>query len=151
MKSGDRISVRGIDGTDRLNSRYKYPDHPHTTALGHPLERLEDHGARTGEQIRIVGDKVPDEAQHERRMAEYQLIGTPGYRPARLEHIEMPFTWADSSSHAGLQAIVLALSNYRRKRYVTETSSWKAYEVQRIRDAIYPAFQYHNVCTVPRT
>jgi hypothetical protein len=82
--SGARIFIRGIDGTDRLQGRYIHADHPQTTGLAHLLERLNDYAARRGTRISVIADQVPDQVQHEQRMAEYQLIGTPGYRRSML-------------------------------------------------------------------
>jgi len=149
VATGGRIFLRGVDRIQRLETRYVRPDSPHTIALGHLLERVNDYATQQGERVRIIADQVPEQAQHEERMRVYQPIGTPGYRPSNLDRIDMPFTWASSAEHTGLQAIDLALYIYRRKMFHADSSVARAFEVKRIRDVIYPAFHYHNMWEVP--
>ena len=146
--SGARIFIRGVDQIPNL-AKYVDPHPPHAIALQHLLEQLQKYGAAKGEQISIVADRVPDQAQHEARMDAFRLNGTKGVRQSFLENIEMPFQWESSADHRGLQAIDLATFVYLRRRYHTESHPKLAFEVQRLRDAMLPAIQYHNVWSVP--
>jgi hypothetical protein len=120
-QAGVRYLFRGVD-VGRLNARYRYPRPPHAVVLGHLLERIDEYTERTGqaEPTIVVADQIATQADHQRAFAGYQLEGTAGYRPSRLERISAPMNFASSAGSDGLQAIDLAVYvHFRRERVPT--------------------------------
>lgn len=118
--AGVKYIFRGLD-VPRLNARYRYPHPPHQVVLGHLLERIDlymqdvDPG---GENCIVVADEIAEQAEHQRRFAEYQLVGTPGYRPSKLQRISAPISFASSRLSEGIQVADLATYMFRRVNVV---------------------------------
>ncbi len=110
---GARLFIEGVDIV-RLNARYRYPEPPHLIALRHLLEVLDRHAARLKEQVLVIEDELPDQADHARKVAEYKRLDTGGYKPSQLTTIEMPIRFGSSAKSPGLQASDLSVYLYRR-------------------------------------
>lgn len=119
---GVKFLFRGVD-VARLNARYSYPHPPHQIVLQHLLERINDHCAAitATEECIVVADQVPDQENHQKRVEQYQRVGTPGYRASVLEKISQPIQFGDSSLVGGLQIADLAVYLHRRREVMTMT------------------------------
>lgn len=121
--SGIEFILRGLD-VERLNARYKYPYQPHSIVFGHLLERIEERSvARIDRPVVIIADEIATQAQHLAQFQAYQISGTPGYRPSRLQSIDPTITFASSRLHDGLQAADLAAYLHRRREAGPEKNS----------------------------
>lgn len=118
--AGIEFILRGVD-VERLNARYRYPHQPHTVVFGHLLERIDERAvARNDRPVVIVADEIATQAQHLAQFQAYQINGTPGYRPSRLQTIHPAITFASSRLHDGLQAADLAAYLHRRREAAPE-------------------------------
>lgn len=117
-----RMFVRGLD-IPRLHARYKYPDPPHRIVLQHLLEEISDYGQSLGAQVLVVADEIPDQKAHKTRVETYQRLGTPGYKPNKLAHIQTPITFASSALTPGLQVADLIAYIFRRYDGHTEENT----------------------------
>lgn len=107
-----KLFIEGVD-IERLNRRYPYPDPPHLIALRHVLEQVQIYAERCREQVVVVCDEINDSDAHERMIATYRRIGTPGYRTSKLDRIgDLLFGRSDGSP--GLQAADLCVYIFRR-------------------------------------
>lgn len=139
--SGARVFVRGVR-EDRLLKRYSDPLPPHSVALQHLLERINDYALSVGERVTVTADEVQDSAHHDERVASWAAWGTPGFKPSKLTEIDLPILWQPSHEDRCLQAADLASYIYLRKRFHPTTDSRLAQAVQQARDAIYPAMEH---------
>lgn len=110
---GARMFIEGVD-IPLLNARYRYPDPPHRVTLRYLLEAIDRYAAPRKERVVIIADEVPDQVAHGQRMADYQLIGTGGFRSSMLKTLEMPIHFGSSAKSPGLQAADLIVYLYRR-------------------------------------
>jgi hypothetical protein len=116
-----KLFVSGVDVV-RLNARYRYPDPPHRATLRYLLEAVDRYAKKVKQRVVIIADEVPDQESHGQRMADYQLIGTGGYRPSKLESIDMPINFGSSAQSPGLQASDLMVYAFRRLDAHTESN-----------------------------
>ena len=89
--------------------------HPYEVAMHNLLTKLDEHFSRRAVTIRVVADKVQEQALREQRMAHFKANGTMGYNPRTLECILFPFEWASSSIYRGLQASDMLLFIHQRE------------------------------------
>lgn len=116
VASGAGVVLEGVD-VRRLNARYRYPDSPYEVALRHLLERVDGWCAGWGVNCRVTADLVDRQGDFAEAIAGYTRVGTPGFRPSRLERIVGP-QWVDSRSEIGVQAADMAAYILRRDREV---------------------------------
>ncbi|PPG55758.1 DUF3800 domain-containing protein [Rathayibacter sp. AY1C5] len=130
-----RYLFRGVD-VKRLNARYRYPEQPHKVVLQHLLERVNEYRryvfSSDTEEVIVVADEIATQEEHRRQFESYQLLGTPGYRPSKLDLISSPIQFASSRNAAGLQAVDLAVYLHRRRQTVTETHPKSAATMARL-------------------
>jgi len=107
-----RLFVEGVD-VPRLNRRYKYPEHPHLVTLRHVLEQVNAYALARQDTVVVICDEVQGSEDHQRKLGEYRLIGTPGYRSSKLQTIEQ-MMFASSEQSPGLQSVDLAVYLARR-------------------------------------
>ncbi|MDV8003120.1 DUF3800 domain-containing protein [Rhodococcus sp. IEGM 1408] len=119
QQAGVRYLFEGVD-VRRLNSRYRYPEQPHTVVFRHLLEQIDTYTARHGgdEQVIVVADEIATSAEHQDQFGAYQDFGTGGYRPSRLQHISAPINFADSAQTPGLQSVDMAVYIHHRANAV---------------------------------
>lgn len=110
---GARLFVQGVD-VARLNARYRYPEPPHLVALRHLLEEVDRFAVSARQKVVVIEDEVPDQADHARKVEDYQRLGTGGYKPRMLRTVELPITFGPSAESPGLQASDLCVYLYRR-------------------------------------
>lgn len=136
---GVKFLFRGVD-VARLNARYSYPHPPHQIVLQHLLERINEHCHTTAatEECIVVADQVPDQENHQKRVEQYQYVGTPGYRASNLERISQPIQFSDSSLVGGLQIADLAVYLHRRREVVTTADNRALKQQERIWQVIAP-------------
>jgi len=118
---GAKMFIEGVD-IPRLNARYRYPDPPHRLTLRHLLESIDTYALKIGEEVLIIADEVQDQVAHAQRAANYQLVGTGGYKSSKLTTIQMPITFGSSDQSPGLQAADLIVYLYRRHDAHVETN-----------------------------
>lgn len=114
--SGAIILLEGVD-VRRLNARYRYPDSPYEVALRHLLERADGWCAGWDATCRVTADMIDRADDFAEAIAGYTRVGTPGFRPSRLERILAP-EWVDSRSEIGVQAADMVAYIMRRNREV---------------------------------
>lgn len=107
-----RLYFEGVD-ISLLNRRYRYPDPPHLVVLRHVLERVNQYALSQGEPVIVICDEVQGSDDHARKLGDYKLIGTPGFRSSRLQSLEQ-IMFASSEQSPGLQAADLAVYLKRR-------------------------------------
>jgi hypothetical protein len=130
--AGGKFFFHGLD-TVRQAQRYgrnAYP--PHIVALQFVLEAVHNYASGLGEEVTVIADRVPDQRAHEARIAQFQKIGSIGYRSSKLESIRMPFQWEDSRLHRNLQAVDMATFVFRRYDSHRETAETARAAVERI-------------------
>jgi len=110
---GARLFIQGVDVV-RLNARYRDPEPPHLVALRHVLEEVDRFAARMKQQVIVIEDELPDQADHARKVEGYRRLGTGGYKPRGLEAIELPIRFGSSGESPGLQASDLGVYLFRR-------------------------------------
>lgn len=114
--SGAGVMLEGVD-VRRLNARYRYPDSPYQVALRHLLERADGWCAGWGVNCRVTADLIDRQEDFAEAIAGYTRVGTPGFRPSRLERILGP-EWVDSRTEIGVQAADMVAYIMRRHREV---------------------------------
>lgn len=114
--SGAGVMLEGVD-VRRLNARYRYPDSPYEVALRHLLERADGRCAGWGVNCRVTADLIDRQEDFSEAIAGYTRVGTPGFRPSRLERILGP-EWVDSRTEIGVQAADMVAYIMRRHREV---------------------------------
>lgn len=117
VTSGAAVWLEGVD-IDRLRSRYRYPDSPYEVTLRHLLERVDERCRRAGAVCTVTADLIDKQEDFAEAIAGYTRVGTPGFRPSRLERIHGP-EWVDSRSEIGVQAADMVAYILRRHREVT--------------------------------
>ncbi|CAN5589235.1 hypothetical protein BH23ACT6_BH23ACT6_26130 [soil metagenome] len=101
----------------RLNTRYRYLDSPYEISLRHLLERVDGWCARWGVNCRVTADLIEWQADFTEATEGYTRVGTPGFRPSRLERIFGP-QWVDSRKQTGVQAADMVAYILRRHREI---------------------------------
>lgn len=107
----------------QLRQRYTMPDHPHSVALEHTLQRLEQHARVLGlqEQVRLVADMIDIRSELQSQFTGYQQAGTRSLWSNKLNHLASSIEFQDSRSNWGLQSIDIAVYLYRRACVQKET------------------------------
>lgn len=116
VHSGAIVLLEGVD-VRRLNARYRYPDSPYEVALRHLLERADGWCAQQHATCRVTADMNDRADDFAEAIAGYTRVGTPGFRPSRLERIVGP-EWVDSREEIGVQAADMVAYILRRHREV---------------------------------
>ncbi len=116
VSSGAGVFLEGLD-VRRLNARYRYPDSPYEVALRHLLERVDALCKSKGLDCQVTADLIERQDDFREAIAGYTRIGTPGFRPSRLERIVGP-DWVDSRSEIGIQAADMVAYILRRHREI---------------------------------
>lgn len=140
---GVRYIFRGLD-VRRLNSRYKYPHPPYTVVLSHLLERINEQTCREGhkEPTLVVADQITDEAVQQAKYLSYREDGTPGYRSSKLDKLDAPISFCDSSATDGLQIADLAIYAHRRRERTPLQDPRAVKTLRRICNQIDPSTRY---------
>lgn len=119
----DTIIIRAVD-VRGLKRRYgDQARSPHTIALQHTLERLNEFVSLTGEHILVIADEVDEKDVHRRALWDYREGGTTGYRPSTLDSIVDTLHFAPSSESRLLQAADLIAFLARRRQAHVETNA----------------------------
>ncbi len=116
VASGAVVLLEGVD-VRRLNARYRYPDSPYEVTLRHLLERADGWCANWNATCQVTADLIDRQRDFAEAIAGYTRVGTPGFRPSRLERILGP-EWVDSQTEPGVQAADMAAYILRREREV---------------------------------
>lgn len=114
------IVIRSID-VARLHARYTAPDHPHSIALTHLIERVDELAAAAGELALVIADEVDGQDDYRRDLWRYQRGRTWGYRSRRITQIVDTIHFAPSASSRLLQAADLIAYLARRRATHVET------------------------------
>lgn len=117
VASNAAVWLEGVD-VDRLRRRYRYPDSPYEVSLRHLLERVDERCQREDAVCTVTADLIDKQEDFAEAIAGYTRVGTPGFRPSRLERIQGP-EWVDSRSEIGVQAADMVAYILRRHREVT--------------------------------
>jgi len=135
------VLLEGVD-VRRLNARYRYPDSPYEVTLRHLLERADGWCAAWGTTCQVTADLIDRQQDFAEAIAGYTRVGTPGFRPSRLERILGP-QWVDSRTEPGVQAADMVAYIMRRHREVQ--GSPKAQRATRsLVHVINPAVRYER-------
>jgi len=110
------VLLEGVD-VRRLNARYRYPDSPYEVTLRHLLERADSWCATWGVTCQVTADLIDRQQDFAEAIAGYTRVGTPGFRPSRLERILGP-EWVDSRTEPGVQAADMVAYILRRHEEV---------------------------------
>ncbi len=110
------VLLEGVD-VRRLNARYRYPDSPYEVTLRHLLERADSWCASWGVTCQVTADLIDRQQDFAEAIAGYTRVGTPGFRPSRLERILGP-EWVDSRTEPGVQAADMVAYILRRHEEV---------------------------------
>lgn len=105
--------MQGVDVV-RLNARYRYPEPPHLVTLRHVLEEVDRCATRMKEEVVVIEDELPDQADHARKIESYQRLNTGGCKPRDLTTIELPIRFGSSAQSPELQATDLGVYLVRR-------------------------------------
>lgn len=116
VDSGAVVLLEGVD-VRRLRARYRYPDPPYEVALRHLLERVDTMARAAHEDCTVTADLIDRHADFAEAIEGYTRVGTPGFRPSRLERIVGP-QWVDSASEVGVQTADMVAYILRRHREV---------------------------------
>jgi len=131
-----RLFIQGVD-TIRLNTRYSYPDSPHTVTLRHLLENIDGHADGRSKSVRVICDHLDDSNSHLRDFDTYKQFSTRGYKPSALERIS-DMSFEDSKSSPGIQIADLCVYLYRRLDAHKESSPKTAKAVQELWQILRP-------------
>ena len=138
VKSGCTIWISGVE-TEGLQRKYReWAYHPHEVALHNLLDALDTRHTPQNVQIQVIADNVPEKAIREARMAAFKANGTMGHANQSLRRIRMPFTWLESDSHAGLQAVDMALYIFQRHHVRADKDARAAKAVAELVEIIRP-------------
>lgn len=111
------VIIRGVRSQE-LRERYgNNAGHPHSIALAHLLERIDEFAERAGELALVIADEPgQDDQQPEYRgdLERYRQDGTSGYRSRRLTQIVDTIHFTPSSASRLLQAIDMIAFLYHR-------------------------------------
>lgn len=141
VDAGAVVLLEGVD-VPRLQARYRYPDPPYEVALRHLLERIDRRMGSGDSTCRVIADLIDRHQDFAEAIAGYTRVGTPGFRPSRLERIEGP-VWVDSESELGVQAADMVTYILRRHREVVGAP--KAMRATRsLRHQIAPAVKHER-------
>jgi hypothetical protein len=116
VASGATVMIEGVD-VRRLRARYRYPDSPYEVTLRHLLERVDVLARENGNVCAVTADLIDRHDDFAEAIAGYTRVGTPGFRPSRLERVVGP-VWVDSCSEVGVQAADMVAYIVRRNREV---------------------------------
>lgn len=116
----ERIIVRGVDKPG-LIKRYARPEHPHSVALQHTLERVDGFADSREQPVLVIADEVSEQARHREELWSYQREGTPGYRPTKLGQVIDTIHFAPSHASRLVQSADLVAYMYRRRNGHVET------------------------------
>ncbi len=141
------VIVRGVDIVG-LRRRYTHPDPPHSVALTHLIERVDEYAEAQGELALMIADEVSGQDAHRRSLWEYQRTATWGYRSRRITRVIDTIHFAPSSSSRLVQAADLIAYLYRRKAAHGETDPRAAKAFADLWDRISPRV-HHAMCWYP--
>lgn len=113
------------EGTDvqRLNTRYRYPENPHTTTLRHLLEKVDTWASGAGTKVGLVADEIATKNEHQVELRAYKELGTGGYFPRVIRSLEGPIQFLDSRESPGLQVADTLAYLFRRRDFLVRTGS----------------------------
>lgn len=103
--------------------RYRSPDPPHTVALQHLLERIDECVSGRGDHALVIADEVDGQAKHRADLSSYRESGTGGYRHRKLTRIVDTLHFAPSRASRLVQAADVITFLYRRVFGHIETDS----------------------------
>lgn len=141
VASGALVMIEGVD-VHRLNARYRYPDSPYEVSLRHLLERVNDRCKAAGKTTTVICDMIDRREDFIEAIEGYTRVGTPGYRPSRLECIDQPIQYVDSRLHDGVQAADLSVYLYRRDREETDSHPKARKATRRLMNVMRPALTH---------
>lgn len=141
------VLLRSVD-IARLQRRYPTPDHPHSIALAHLVERVDEHAAGIGELVLIIADEVDRQDDYRRELWRYQRLRTRGYRARRITQVVDTIHFAPSASSRLLQAADLIAYLARRRATHVESDP----RAQKANAALWARIEprvVHNHCWLP--
>lgn len=138
VDSGCTIWISGVETVGLKNKYRERAFHPHEVALHNLLDTIDSRHQPQNAQVQVIADNVSEKALREARMAEFKANGTMGTGNLSLRRINMPFTWLASSSHAGLQAVDMALYIYQRHHSRTDTDARASKAVTDLMEVLRP-------------
>ncbi|HUP72199.1 MAG TPA: DUF3800 domain-containing protein [Acidimicrobiales bacterium] len=141
------IMLRGVHkpGLDR---RYKFPDHPHSVALAHLLERVDELAAARDEWALVIADEVGEESTHRKNLWHFQRCSTGGYRSRQLSRIVDTIHFAPSSASRLVQSADLV--TYLHTRIRTDVArDLRAQQANRDLWALIESRVKHQECWYP--
>ncbi|KAA0917009.1 DUF3800 domain-containing protein [Dietzia sp. ANT_WB102] len=141
VASGSLVFIEGVD-VDRLNARYSSPHAPYEVALRHLLERINERCKPAAKTTTVLCDMIDRREEFREAIKGYSRVGTPGYRPSKLECIDQPIQFVDSRDHDGVQAADLSVYLYRRDREETESHPKARKATRRLMNVMRPALAY---------
>ena len=114
-ESDVEIILRGVD-IQRLLRRYTFPDHPHSVALSHLIERIDEcsEERHNGVDVSMIADEHHQSDIYQRELWEFQRYATGGYRSRKIVYVKV-LDFADSNDHRLLQAIDLVVFLNQRR------------------------------------
>ena len=141
------VLIRSVD-IPRLHRRYPAPDHPHSIALAHLIERVDEHAAGSDELALIIADEVDGQDDYRRELWRYQRLRTRGYRSRRITQVVDTIHFAPSASSRLLQAADLIAYLARRRTTHVESDP----RAEKANAALWARIEprvVHNHCWLP--
>ena len=141
-----RYIFRGVD-VAALHSRYGSAVDPHGYVLAHLLERIEDYAAKRKhlDPVVVIADEIATHAQHQKEFANYQELGTRGYRSSNLAGIHSPIRFESSKTTAGLQAADFGVYLHHRRHTIVEKNEKGAAAVRGLCKLMDPITHHHLI------
>lgn len=146
------VLLRGVD-RKRLVRRYYWPDHPHSVALEHLLERVDECAEHElgGDPMLVIADEIDQADRYRRHLWHFQRHATGGYRARRLEFIVDTIHFAPSRASRLLQAADMVVYLHQRifnRRLLRSAPDRADRANERLWDIINPRI-HHSHCWYP--
>jgi uncharacterized protein YnzC (UPF0291/DUF896 family) len=109
-----KIIITGVN-LPRLQRRYGSDhDSPHSIALTHLLERVDEFAKSNKELVLIIADECEGQDGYRQELKRYRTQGTWGYKPRKITTVVDTMHFAASSESRLLQAVDLVSFLYHR-------------------------------------
>lgn len=115
-----KVIIRSVDIVG-LHALYTRPDHPHSVALNHLIERVDEYAASVKELAIMIADEVDGQDGYRRDLWQYQKSGTWGYRSRQITRVVDTIHFAPSTASRLVQAADLIA--YMANRKATSTTA----------------------------
>ncbi|MFF0062703.1 DUF3800 domain-containing protein [Streptomyces sp. NPDC005279] len=106
-----------LTGVDLVGLQRRYGDnhdHPHSIALTHLLERVDEFAERSGELTLVIADECEGQDGYRRELRQYRTAGTWGYKARKINTVVDTMHFASSAASRLLQAVDLVTFLYHR-------------------------------------